>query len=347
MTARVCLVTGGSGFIGAHVVKLLCERGDRVRILDVAPPRGPEARVEVMQGSITDRALVAQALDGVDELYHLAGNPHLWTRHKSDYWTTHVVGTRIVLEEAGRAGVSRIVYTSTESILKRPRHMRQHQPVDEHVAPESADMPGVYCLSKLHGERQALAAADRGLPVVIVNPTLPIGPGDHNLTPPTKMLLGFLNGRTPAYLECRFNLVDVRDVARGHLLAAARGRIGERYILGHENLALSELLAMIEELTGLAMPRRRIPYAMAYAVAAASEFLADHVLHRPPTAPLCGVRLAVSPMMFDCSKAVRELGLPQTPVRVALADAIAWLAACGKLHRPLRLHMGRTPSLST
>ena len=347
MTARVCLVTGGSGFIGAHVVRLLCERGDRVRILDVAPAHEPDARVEMLQGSITDRPLGARALDGVDELYHVAGNPHLWTRRKSDYWLTHVVGTRTVLEEAERAGVPRIVYTSTESILKRPRHMPAHEPVDEKVEPEATDMPGVYCLSKLFGEREALAAAGRGLPVVVVNPTLPIGPGDHNLTPPTKMLLGFLNGRMPAYLECRFNLVDVRDVARGHLLAASRGRIGERYILGHENLTLSQLLNMIEELTGLAMPRRRIPYAMAYAVAAASEFLADHVLHRPPTAPLCGVRLAVSPMMFDCSKAVRELGLPQTPIRVALADAIAWLAERRELRRPLRPRLGRATPLST
>jgi dihydroflavonol-4-reductase len=196
-------------------------------------------------------------------------------------------------------------------------------------------MCGAYCRSKLLGEQEAVAAAGRGQPVIIVNPTMPVGPGDHRITPPTRMLLDFLNGRNPAYLDFEMNLVDVADAARGHLQAAERGRVGERYILGGANLRLSAILRLLQELTGLAMPRARVPYAGAWLVAVVSELMADHVTRRAPRATLTGVRLARAGMRVDSGKAVRELGYVQTPVREALARAIAWLARENMLRRPL------------
>lgn len=168
-------------------------------------------------------------------------------------------------------------------------------------------------------------------------PTLPVGPGDRLITPPTRMILDFLNRNTPAYLDFGFNMVDVRDVAKGHVLAAEKGRIGERYILGNENLTLGELLRRIEGITGLAMPKRRIPYWLALMTGAISEFIADYVTHRSPRASLTGVRLARYEMYFDSTKAVNELGLPQNSVRTALADEIEWLMNSGLIIRRLPL----------
>ena len=172
--------------------------------------------------------------------------------------------------------------------------------------------------------------------MIVVNPTLPVGPGDRFLTPPTRMLVLFLNGGTPAYLDFDFNMIDVRDAALGHILAAERGRIGERYILGGENLRLATLLDTLEELSGLPMPQTRIPYWLALAFAGVAEFVVDRVTHRYPTAPVSGVQLARTPSVFDSSKAARELGIPIHGVRQALADTIAWLADNGHLTRRVR-----------
>jgi dihydroflavonol-4-reductase len=184
-------------------------------------------------------------------------------------------------------------------------------------------------------EQEALAAARNGQPVVIVNPTLPVGAGDRRLTPPSRMILGFVNGHYPAYLDCTLNLIDVGDVALGHVLAAERGRVGERYILGHANTRLSAVLALIEDITGASMPRLRIPYPVALLVAAVGEFLADTVTGRMPAAPLTGVRLARRPVVFDCRKAASELGLSPRPIRDSLTSAIRWMHAQGLVRRPL------------
>lgn len=323
------LVTGGGGFIGRHLVRQLVERGDSVRVLDIAEVGGLPDGVDVIRGSILDADAVARALKGIDRLYHLAANPNLWAPDARNLLETNLRGTETVLAAAARAELERVVYTSTESILKNIRRPNSG-PVDESVAWTVEDMPGPYCRSKFLAEQAAHQAAADGLPVVIVNPTMPIGPGDGSQTPPTRMLLGFLTGRTPTYLECQFNLVDVRDVAAGHILAAERGAIGERYILGGTNIHMSELLAELEALTGRAMPRRPIPYPIALAFAVASETLA-HLTKRPPVAPLAGVRLAHTPMVFSSTKAVTVLGMPQTPLKTSLADAIAWFRDQGLL----------------
>jgi dihydroflavonol-4-reductase len=318
------LVTGGGGFVGRHLVRLLHERGERVRVLDLAGAPGLPPDVEVVAGSILDGEKLRQAMAGAKRVYHLAANPNLWAPDPEIFMETNYRGTQAVLAAAAEAGPERVVYTSTESILKSYRHPVPDT-LDENVSWTVDDMPGPYCRSKFLAEQAALAAARNGLPVVVVNPTLPIGPGDIHLTPPTRMLLDFLTGKAPAYLDCAFNLVDVRTVALGHILAADKGRIGERYILGGRNIGVPDLLALLGRLSGRPMPRRRIPYWVAWSMAAASETLSI-VTKRPPIAPLTGVRLARTPMRFDSGKAIRELGLPETPLETSLQDALDWFA---------------------
>jgi len=321
---RLSLVTGGGGFVGRHLVRLLHERGERVRVLDLAGAPGLPPDVEVVTGSILDAGKLRHAMAGAGRVYHLAANPNLWARDPDVFMQTNYRGTLAVLAAAADAKPERLVYTSTESILKSHRHPTTGT-VDETVSWTVDDMPGPYCRSKFLAEQAAMAAAQDGLPVVIVNPTLPIGPGDNHLTPPTRMLLDFLSGRAPAYLDCVFNLVDVRTVALGHILAADKGRIGERYILGGRNIGVLDLLQLLGALSGRRMPSLRIPYWLAWSTAAISESL-SLVTKRPPIAPLTGVRLARTPMRFDSSKAVRELGLPVTPLETSLVDALAWFA---------------------
>jgi dihydroflavonol-4-reductase len=338
------LVTGGCGFIGRHLVQALRESGDEVHILDIRPWHGQEddklngKPVEITIGSITDAAAVRQAMQGVDRVFHLAANPNLWAPDPKQFHEVNYLGTCRVLEEAARQSVKRVVYTSTESILKS-RHVSGKAArivIDETARLTLGDMPGPYCRSKFRAEEAAHAAAAAGLPLVIVNPTMPLGPGDGTLTPPTKMVLGFVNGTTPAYLDCEFNLVDARDAALGHLLAAEHGRIGERYILGAENIALHQLLAELTFLTGQRMPRFKVPYGVALVSAYVSETLAN-IRKKPPIAPITGVRLARSSMAFNCGKARRELGWQPRALRETLYDALSWLQDQQLLQRQITL----------
>lgn len=333
MGNKTCsLVTGGGGFIGMHLVHQLLEQGETVKVLEISNAVFPK-EVEVIRGSITDVNTVRHALEGVDRLFHLAANPYLWAHDKKTFEHVNFEGTRVVLSEAKRAKLKKVVHTSTESILStRPS---KNQPIHSSVVPILEDMPGPYCRSKFLAEQEAFKAAKEGLPVVIVSPTLPIGPGDRRLTPPTQMILNFLNHKTPAYLDCEFNVVDVRDVAQGHLLAAERGRPGERYILGNQNIRLSELLQLLEEISGLAMPKTKIPHWIALIFSVFSEFTADYITRKPPQAPLTGVRLAGRSLFFESDKAVRELGFKQSPIRQALVDQVNWLIQEGFVTRPM------------
>ena len=342
---KTCLVTGGLGFIGQYVVQRLLSQGARVRILDLAHPTQPIEGVEYVQGSITERPLVETAMEGVQWVFHLAANAGLWSPRKAEFLTINQIGTRHVMQAAQAANVQRVVHTSTESILKTDKTSGPAV-IDESVRLTFDDMVGAYCQGKFLAEQEAFAAAERGLPVVIVNPTIPIGPGDRRLTPPSRMVLGFLNGDYPAFLNSTLNVVDVRDVARGHLLAATKGRVGERYLLGHTNLQIKELLQILTDLTGRPMPERQVPYWLAFAVSMAQEWIADHITHRPPSAPLTGVRLAGSPMCFDTQKARQELGFVGRPVRDSLADAIHWYAEQGWLRPRRPNHKGNRLSMS-
>jgi dihydroflavonol-4-reductase len=334
------LVTGGCGFMGRHLVKILRARGDTVRVLDLLQwpgDRDAAPDIEVINGSITNPQIVKRAMDGMDRVFHLAANPNLWAPDPAQFNEVNYLGTCRMLEEAGRRSLQRFVYTSTESILKSARAKRSsgRALIDETVRLQIDDMPGPYCRSKFRAEEAAHEAAASGMPLVIVNPTMPLGPGDLLLTPPTKMLLGFVNGTTPAYLDCEFNLVDARDAAMGHLLAAERGRIGERYILGGDNLSLSDLLREVSRLTGLKMPTWKVPYGVAYLSALVSEGIAN-ITKKPPLAPLTGVRLTRTSMAFDCSKAHRELAWETRSLAQTLTDTLAWLRQAGLLTREVR-----------
>lgn len=317
------LVTGGSGFIGGHLVTALAERGERVRVLDVAPPEALPPGVTVVQGSVLDRAAVERALDGVDRVFHLAAVAQLWHRDRSVFERVNRGGTRTVLEAAAQAGVRRFVHCSTESVLAAGGGGR---PVDERSDPGLEAMAGPYCRSKYLAERDALAAAAAGLPLVVVNPTAPIGPGDRGPTPPTAMLRLFLDGGPRLILDCTLNLVHARDVADGMILAAERGTVGERYILGGGDVRLSDLAARLDRMAGR-RPRRRwtVSPPLALAAATVDEWISDHLSHRPPRAPVTGVRLALAATGVDGGKAARDLGYRPRPLDEALADAVAWL----------------------
>lgn len=341
---RLSLITGGSGFIGAALVEELVRREERVRIFDIAAPAEPlPENVEYVQGSILDRGALKAALSGANRLYHLAAVPDLWAPDKRKFHEVNTEGTRMVLEAARNADLERIVFTSTESIIRGLDRNDDGAPVNEESVSTLENMPGPYCRSKYLAERAAIAAAREGLPLIIVNPTLPIGPGDRRITPPTRMLLGYLNGEYTAYLDTEFNLVYVRDVARGHALAAERGRIGERYVLGGHNVRLGELLRLMEEITGLKMARLRVPYPLAYIAGLFDEFIADHLTHKPPRAPLTGIRLAARSMVFDTTKAQEELGYSITPLRTALVEAIRWLYSRDLPRRPLAKELHLSP----
>jgi dihydroflavonol-4-reductase len=324
------IVTGGAGFIGSHLVERLVAVGQRVRVVERpgADTSHLPASVEVVRADIRDREAVREALRGGRFVYHLAANPNLWARDRGEFDAVNHRGTVHVLDAAIGAGAERIVHTSTESILTR---RRATGPIDENVKIELTDAVGPYCRSKLLAENEAFARAAAGHPVVVVNPTMPVGPGDRGLSPPTRLIRDACLGRLPARMDCTLNLIDVRDVAEGIHLALGRGRPGRRYLLAGANLTLLELLRMLSELTGAPVPRWRVPYAVGLVVAHVSEFVADHVTCRPPKATVAGVRLARRLMHFDPTRSRSELGLAPRPVGESLADAVAWLARAGML----------------
>ena len=326
------LVTGGAGFVGAHLVAALLARGRSVRVLDTADAAALPASVDRIRGSVTDRAAVDRAMVGVERVFHLAANPQLWAPRPDDFLAVNHRGTEIVLAAARRVGVARVVHTSSGAVLTGPNRCRM---IDETVMLKEPDLAGPYALSKWRAERAALTAAADGLPVLVVNPTLPVGPEDRAPTPPMRLILDLLNGEVPAYLDCYLNVIDVRDAAEGHILAAEHGRPGERYVLGGANLRLGELLTRIAELTGLVMPTRRVPGAVALATAKAAEAVARRVTGKPPQATVTGVRLALWSAPMSNAKAVSDLGLQVRPVRETLAETIAWAQAEGLVRRPL------------
>jgi dihydroflavonol-4-reductase len=318
------LVTGGAGFIGSHLVRLVADQGAAVRVLDrpeASVAHLPLDRIELIQGDIRNQALVERAVRGCAEVYHLAAIPHLWTQRRDLFRQVNFQGTVHVLEAALAAGARRVLYTSTESILTR---VRQTAPIAEDQQLRLADVIGPYCRSKFFAERYAFRLARAGAPVVIVNPTLPIGPGDLGRSPPTQMLLDFCRGRRREYLDAELNLIDVRDVASGMVRAMECGRPGRRYLLGHENLSIQAVFGMLADLTGLPRPRWRVPYGVALAAAYLNELWADVVSHHMPTATVTGVKLTRRRMHFDARHSLVELGLQPRPVKESLADAWRW-----------------------
>ncbi len=315
------LVTGGSGFIGQHLVAALLEQGRRVRILDIRPPACPRAGVHFVQGSILDPALVREALDDVENVYHLAALPGMWMPNKDDFHDVNCRGTEVVIAAARERGVSRFLHCSTESILFGASHNEPVVSEDIHTTPD--EMPGPYTHSKLLAERVALLAATSGFPVVVANPTMPIGHHEGNFTPPTMMMRYFLNRRVQIYFDFVLNLVDVRDVAAGLLLAMERGQVGGRYILGGEDISLGKLLEILSSMSGRKPPRVQIPAWIAQMAAATMEFLSDHVTHGSPSATVEGVLIASRSKPLSMEKSRRELGYAPRSIEQALREAVA------------------------
>jgi dihydroflavonol-4-reductase len=317
------LVTGGTGFIGQHLVSALVAREHKVRVLDRRPPTCGVPGVEYVSGSVLDSALVDDTLRDVDEVYHLAGLPGMWLPQKSDFHAVNFQGTEVVIKAARKRGTARFLHCSTESILFRPPSFKEASDECSLLPPQQ--MPGVYTRSKMLAEQSAAQAAAEGFPLVIGTPTMPIGTHDHNLTPPTAMLQQFLHGRVQMYLDFIVNLVDVRDVAAGLVLAMEHGRIGHRYILGGESIPLKKILKLMATISGrrsLAIP---VPGRMAEAAAATLEFIADHVTHKPPSGTAEGVRIALRATDLSIAKAQTELGYAPRPVEPALRDTISYL----------------------
>jgi dihydroflavonol-4-reductase len=317
------LVTGGTGFIGQHLVSALVAREHKVRVLDRRPPVCALPNVEYVSGSVLDSALVDDTLRDIDEVYHLAGLPGMWLPQKSDFHAVNFLGTEVVIAAARKRGTARFLHCSTESILFRPASLKETSDERSLLPPEQ--MPGVYTRSKMLAEQSAAQAAAAGFPLVIGTPTMPIGPHDHNLTPPTAMLRQFLHGPVQLYLDFIVNLVDVRDVAAGLILAMERGQVGHRYILGSESISLKKILKLMSTISGhqsLAIP---VPGKIAEAAAAMLEFVADHVTHRPPSGTAEGVRIALRATELSIEKAKNELGYAPRPVEPALRDTIAYL----------------------
>jgi dihydroflavonol-4-reductase len=318
------LVTGATGFVGWHVAQRLLERGCRVRALVRPSSRLREIEAEPVTGDLRDPESLKRAVDGCGLVFHVAADYRLWTKEPREMYRSNVDGTRNLLEAARAAGVERVVYTSTVGCIGFPKDKAG----DEGTPVCLADMAGDYKRSKFLAEQVARQFTSEGFPVVIVNPTAPVGDHDFKPTPTGKIILEFLKRAMPAYIETGLNLVDVRDVAEGHLLAAERGKPGERYILGCSNLTLAEIFAMLEKISGFPAPARRVPYALAYAAGVVSTGWAG-VTGREPRAPLNGVRMAKKKMFASHEKAARELGFSPGPVECALERAVEWFRGNG------------------
>jgi dihydroflavonol-4-reductase len=322
------LVTGATGLVGANVARLLVGEGHRVRALVRASSSLKALEgcpVEVRCGDILEPRDVADAIGGCAWVFHVAGDFRLWAAETGDIYRNNVDGTRTVLEACVRAGVERVVYTSSVATLGPSV---QDGPRTEAGPVSLESMIGPYARSKFLAERVAEKYAARGLPVVIVNPSACFGPWDVKPTPTGRMVLDFLRGRMLATLDTGLNVVHVSDVARGHLLAASRGRVGEKYVLAGENHSLSEVFDVLARITGIHSPRLRLPYRLIHLAALASEGLAA-VTRRPPRVPLSGVRMARKPVYASADKAMRELGLAPMPTAKALRDAVDWFVGHG------------------
>lgn len=321
---RPVLVTGASGFVGWHVARLVAESGLPVRAMTRGRNPVPELDVQVVQGDLTDPASLERAVEGCSIVYHVAADYRLWSPNPAELYQSNVEGTRHLLQAATEAGVDRVVYTSTVGCIG----FVENGLGDETTPVSLAEMSGHYKRSKFLAEKVALEFAAKGLPVVIVNPTAPVGDHDFKPTPTGQTIVDFLRRRMPAYLDTGLNIVDVRDVARGHLLACEKGRPGERYILGSENLTLEQIFQELSRQSGIPAPGVRIPYAVAWTAAAVGGLISRWT-GKPPRAPMEGVRMARKKMWVRHDKAARELGYAPAPAAEAFAHAVAWFREKG------------------
>jgi len=333
------LVTGAAGFLGSHVTRQLVARGDDVRVL-MRPSSTNRAiadlSLEYVTGDLRDPASLDRAMKDVKRVFHVAADYRLWARRKQDIYDSNVGGTKNLLDAARRAGVEQLIYTSTVATIAvdRPQHP------NEFTDAKLEEMVGHYKRSKWLAEKEALSAAKNGLPVIVAMPTTPVGPWDWKPTPTGKIILDFLNGKMPGYVETGLNFVGVEDCAAGHLLIAEKGKVGERYLLGGQNLTLKQMLDVLSKITSLPAPKLKIPHGLALGVAYASTVF-SRLLGREPGIPVEGVKIARHMMFVDCSRAQRELGFKAGPVAAALERAVRWYEANGYIAKSRAKRMAR------
>ncbi|HKV24786.1 MAG TPA: hopanoid-associated sugar epimerase [Candidatus Acidoferrum sp.] len=321
------LVTGASGFLGSHIARELVSRGEDVRVLMRASSTNravSDLSLEYVTGDLRDAASLDRALAGVQYVFHVAADYRLWARKSKEIYESNVGGTKNLLAAAKRAKIERLIYTSTVATLAVDRPQLPNEATESRLE----EMIGHYKRSKWMAEQEVMKAAKEGLPVVIAMPTTPVGAGDWKPTPTGKIILDFLNGKMPGYVETGLNFVGVEECAAGHLLVGESGKIGERYLLGGENLTLKQLLDALAKVTGLPAPGLKIPHGLALGVAYFNTAF-SRLIGREPQIPVEGVKIARHRMFVDCSRAQRELGFRPGPVVAALERAVRWYQANG------------------
>jgi dihydroflavonol-4-reductase len=321
------LVTGAAGFLGSHVARQLVARGEDVRVLVRASSSNraiSDLSLEYVTGDLRDAVSLERAMNGVQRVFHVAADYRLWAKHPQDIYDSNVGGTKNLLAAAKRAGVAQLIYTSTVATIAVDRP----ELPNEFTEAKLQEMIGHYKRSKWMAEQEVLHAAKEGLPVIVAMPTTPVGPWDWKPTPTGKIILDFLNGKMPGYVETGLNFVGVEECAAGHLLVSEKGKIGERYLLGAENLTLKEVLDTLAKITGLRAPGMKIPHGVALGVAYV-ESAFSRLIGKEPGIPVEGVKIARHNMFVDASRARRELGFQPGPVAAALERAVRWYLANG------------------
>src|SRR3989441_1566913 len=339
MSGEKTLVTGAAGFLGSHVTRQLVARGADVRVL-LRPSSNSRAiadlPLEYFTGDLRDAASLERALAGVKRVFHVAADYRLWAKRSQDIYDSNVGGTKNLLEAAKRAGVEQFIYTSTVATIAVDRSEQPNESTDAKLA----EMIGHYKRSKWLAEKEVLDAARNGFPAIVAMPTTPVGPWDWKPTPTGKIILDFLNGKMPGYVETGLNFVGVEECAAGHLLVAERGIVGERYLLGSQNLTLKAMLDTLAKITGLRAPVLKIPHGLALGVAYANTVF-SRLLGREPAIPIEGVKIARHMMFVDCSRAQRELGFHAGLVAAALERAVRWYEANGYIAKSRAKRMAR------
>src|ERR1700724_1349363 len=316
------LVTGAAGFLGSHVARQLVARGEDVRVLVRASSSNraiSDLSLEYVTGDLRDQSSLARAMSGVQRVFHVAADYRLWSKHPQDIYDSNVGGTKNLLAAARQAGVEKLIYTSTVATIAVDRPELPNEFTDSKLD----EMVGHYKRSKWLAEQEVLQAAKEGLPVLVAMPTTPVGPWDWKPTPTGKIIVDFLNGKMPGYVETGLNFVGVEECAAGHLLVSEKGKVGERYLLGAENLTLKQVLDTLAKITGLSAPKHKIPHGLALTAAYASTIF-SRLTFREPGIPVEGVKIARHKMFVDCSRAQRELGFRPGPVAAALERPGAW-----------------------
>jgi dihydroflavonol-4-reductase len=321
------LVTGASGFLGSHVTRQLVARGETVRVLLRSSSTNraiADLSLEYVTGDLRDPASLDRAMSGVTRVFHVAADYRLWAKHTNEIYDSNVGGTKNLLAAAKRAGVEQLIYTSTVATIAVDRPQLPSESTDAKLE----EMVGHYKRSKWMAEEEVRKAAKEGLPVIIAMPTTPVGPWDWKPTPTGKIILDFLNGKMPGYVETGLNFVGVEECAMGHLLVSEKGKVGERYLLGAENMTLKQMLDTLSRITGLSAPKLKIPHGLALGVAYMNTAF-SRLVGKEPGIPVEGVKIAQHIMFVDCSRAQRELGFKPGPVAAALGRAVRWYEANG------------------